>query len=266
MGPPSKDYLCPLDHEEQSILSMLLMACSMTRFLSSLRTRLMLLHPSPNCSLRAESLVHVHFKEEIGIAELIPLVTTYIILFAYIYFSTRKSMAKSLGAFCKLNGHFQISHFPASGGGLGRDVEHAWWSQKPGLHPPAESQGLGWVHGSSRFSKKDPSWVRIPKRHTMPLGLGSVHGHPFLWLNQGPSLPRLSGHTLLLGAQLRRVCMPGSGGDAALMCPLCPPGKIDMVKSKWGLALAAVVTVLSSLLMSVGLCTLFGLTPTLNGG
>ncbi|KAF3839208.1 hypothetical protein F7725_017925 [Dissostichus mawsoni] len=41
---------------------------------------------------------------------------------------------------------------------------------------------------------------------------------------------------------------------------------IDMVKSKWGLALAAVVTVLSSLLMSVGLCTLFGLTPTLNGG
>ncbi|XP_042521800.1 sterol regulatory element-binding protein cleavage-activating protein [Dipodomys spectabilis] len=100
-------------------------------FLGSLRARLMLLHPSPNCSLRAESLVHVHFKEEIGVAELIPLVTTYIILFAYIYFSTRK---------------------------------------------------------------------------------------------------------------------------------------IDMVKSKWGLALAAVVTVLSSLLMSVGLCTLFGLTPTLNGG
>uniref|UniRef100_A0A8C7BYY8 Sterol regulatory element-binding protein cleavage-activating protein n=1 Tax=Neovison vison TaxID=452646 RepID=A0A8C7BYY8_NEOVI len=101
------------------------------RYHANLRARLMLLHPSPNCSLRAESLVHVHFKEEIGIAELIPLVTTYIILFAYIYFSTRK---------------------------------------------------------------------------------------------------------------------------------------IDMVKSKWGLALAAVVTVLSSLLMSVGLCTLFGLTPTLNGG
>ncbi|NXX77250.1 SCAP protein, partial [Urocolius indicus] len=101
------------------------------RFLSSLRSRLGLLHPSPNCTLREDSIVHVHFKEEIGIAELIPLVTTYIILFAYIYFSTRK---------------------------------------------------------------------------------------------------------------------------------------IDMVKSKWGLALAAVVTVLSSLLMSVGLCTLFGLTPTLNGG
>uniref|UniRef100_A0A1A7X877 Sterol regulatory element-binding protein cleavage-activating protein n=1 Tax=Iconisemion striatum TaxID=60296 RepID=A0A1A7X877_9TELE len=100
-------------------------------FLNSLRTRLKQLHPSANCSLRDDHMVHVHFKEEIGIAELIPLVTTYIILFAYIYFSTRK---------------------------------------------------------------------------------------------------------------------------------------IDMVKSKWGLALAAVVTVLSSLLMSVGLCTLFGLTPTLNGG
>ncbi|KAL4617166.1 sterol regulatory element-binding protein cleavage-activating protein isoform X2 [Arapaima gigas] len=101
------------------------------RFLGSLRLRLKQLHPSANCTLREEHMVHVHFKEEIGVAELIPLVTTYIILFAYIYFSTRK---------------------------------------------------------------------------------------------------------------------------------------IDMVKSKWGLALAAVVTVLSSLLMSVGLCTLFGLTPTLNGG
>uniref|UniRef100_A0A3Q1GGJ9 Sterol regulatory element-binding protein cleavage-activating protein n=1 Tax=Acanthochromis polyacanthus TaxID=80966 RepID=A0A3Q1GGJ9_9TELE len=101
------------------------------RFMGSLRARLKQLHPSANCSLGEDHMVHVHFKEEIGIAELIPLVTTYIILFAYIYFSTRK---------------------------------------------------------------------------------------------------------------------------------------IDMVKSKWGLALAAVVTVLSSLLMSVGLCTLFGLTPTLNGG
>nr|XP_031360006.1 sterol regulatory element-binding protein cleavage-activating protein [Lonchura striata domestica] len=62
-----------------------------SRFLGSLRSRLKLLHPSPNCSLREESVVHVHFKEEIGIAELIPLVTTYIILFAYIYFSTRRS-------------------------------------------------------------------------------------------------------------------------------------------------------------------------------
>ncbi|XP_059830317.1 sterol regulatory element-binding protein cleavage-activating protein [Hypanus sabinus] len=102
-----------------------------SRFLKSLRLRLRQLHPGTNSTLREDQIVHVHFKEEIGIAELIPLVTTYIILFAYIYFSTRK---------------------------------------------------------------------------------------------------------------------------------------IDMVKSKWGLALAAVATVLSSLLMSVGLCTLFGLTPTLNGG
>ncbi|XP_075684009.1 sterol regulatory element-binding protein cleavage-activating protein [Rhinoderma darwinii] len=101
------------------------------KFLSSLRTRLRQLYPSTNCTSQGQNIVHVHFKEEIGIAELIPLVTTYFILFAYIYFSTRK---------------------------------------------------------------------------------------------------------------------------------------IDLVKSKWGLALAAVVTVLSSLLMSVGLCTLFGLTPTLNGG
>lgn len=42
--------------------------------------------------------------------------------------------------------------------------------------------------------------------------------------------------------------------------------KIDMVKFKWGLALAATVLVLSSLLRYVGLCTLFGLMPTLNGG
>ena len=38
-----------------------------------------------------------------------------------------------------------------------------------------------------------------------------------------------------------------------------------MVKSKWGLALSAVVTVVSSLLMSVGICALFGLTPSLKG-
>ena len=40
------------------------------KFLGSLRASLMLLHPSPNW---AESLVHVHFKEETGIAELIVL-------------------------------------------------------------------------------------------------------------------------------------------------------------------------------------------------
>ncbi|XP_064598999.1 LOW QUALITY PROTEIN: sterol regulatory element-binding protein cleavage-activating protein-like [Liolophura sinensis] len=42
--------------------------------------------------------------------------------------------------------------------------------------------------------------------------------------------------------------------------------KIEMVKSKWGLAISAVATLIASLLMSVSICTLFGLTPTLNGG
>lgn len=42
--------------------------------------------------------------------------------------------------------------------------------------------------------------------------------------------------------------------------------KIEMVKSKWGLALSAVATVIASLLMSVSICTLFGLTTTLNRG
>jgi len=38
-----------------------------------------------------------------------------------------------------------------------------------------------------------------------------------------------------------------------------------MVKSKWGLALSAMITVFASLLMSVSLCVFFGLTPTLSG-
>jgi len=42
-------------------------------------------------------------------------------------------------------------------------------------------------------------------------------------------------------------------------------GKIEMVKSKWGLALSAMITVFASLLMSVSLCVFFGLTPTLSG-
>ncbi|CAF0771596.1 unnamed protein product [Brachionus calyciflorus] len=42
--------------------------------------------------------------------------------------------------------------------------------------------------------------------------------------------------------------------------------KIEFVKSKWGLALAAVAQVIASLLMSIGICSYFGLTPTLNGG
>jgi len=38
-----------------------------------------------------------------------------------------------------------------------------------------------------------------------------------------------------------------------------------MVKSKWGLALSALATVVASLIMSVSLCVFFGLTPSLNG-
>lgn len=75
---------------------------------------------------------------------------------------------------------------------------------------------------------------------------------------------------MLLNRAVKRIINPSSGlvlSDGPTVSCLCLlAGKIDMVKSKWGLALAAVVTVLSSLLMSVGLCTLFGLTPTLNGG
>ena len=41
--------------------------------------------------------------------------------------------------------------------------------------------------------------------------------------------------------------------------------KIEFVKSKWGLAFAAVTQIILSLLMSVGICSYFGLTPTLNG-
>ena len=49
------------------------------------------------------------------------------------------------------------------------------------------------------------------------------------------------------------------------MMMMCDVGKIEMVKSKWGLALSAMVTVFASLLMSVSLCVFFGLTPTLSG-
>ncbi|XP_052246747.1 sterol regulatory element-binding protein cleavage-activating protein-like [Dreissena polymorpha] len=42
--------------------------------------------------------------------------------------------------------------------------------------------------------------------------------------------------------------------------------KIEMVKSKWGLALSAVVTVVSSLFMSVSICSIMGLNTQLNGG
>ncbi|BFZ00983.1 hypothetical protein BsWGS_04023 [Bradybaena similaris] len=42
--------------------------------------------------------------------------------------------------------------------------------------------------------------------------------------------------------------------------------KIEMVKSKIGLAISAVMTVLASLMMSVSICTVFGMRPTLNRG
>eukprot|EP00118_Oscarella_pearsei_P014457 m.123716 g.123716 ORF g.123716 m.123716 type:complete len:1087 (+) comp37834_c0_seq16:157-3417(+) len=43
-------------------------------------------------------------------------------------------------------------------------------------------------------------------------------------------------------------------------------GKIELVKSKWGLGLTAVITILCSLSVSVGLCTVLGIIPSLNGG
>lgn len=43
-------------------------------------------------------------------------------------------------------------------------------------------------------------------------------------------------------------------------------GKLEMVKSKWGLALSACVTVAASLFMSIGLCVSIGfMIPTLSG-
>ena len=42
--------------------------------------------------------------------------------------------------------------------------------------------------------------------------------------------------------------------------------KINFVKSKIGMAFSAVVSVIASLMMAVGLCSLMGLTPKLNGG
>lgn len=126
----------------------------MTRFLGSLRARLLLLHPSPNCSLRAESLVHVHFKEEIGVAELVPLVTTYIILFAYIYFSTRTSWGGQ--------GPVGVSRSLAP-----LPLEAAWPHKSRGFVPQL-SRGLGWVQGSSGFSGKDPFWGRVSKDTPCP--------------------------------------------------------------------------------------------------
>ena len=49
-------------------------------------------------------------------------------------------------------------------------------------------------------------------------------------------------------------------------CSCSFAGKIEMVKSKWGLAFSAVITVFASLIMSASLCITFGLTPSLSGG
>ena len=40
--------------------------------------------------------------------------------------------------------------------------------------------------------------------------------------------------------------------------------KIEMVKSKWGLAFSAVISVIASLVMASGLCSFFGLVTTLD--
>lgn len=41
-------------------------------------------------------------------------------------------------------------------------------------------------------------------------------------------------------------------------------GKIEMVKSKWGLAFSAVISVIASLVMAAGLCSFLGLVTTLD--
>ncbi len=42
-------------------------------------------------------------------------------------------------------------------------------------------------------------------------------------------------------------------------------GKIDLVKSKFGLGFTACLTVVASLTMSLGICTFFGVSITLSG-
>ena len=42
-------------------------------------------------------------------------------------------------------------------------------------------------------------------------------------------------------------------------------GKIDLVRSKIGLGFTAVITVICSLTMSLGICTFFGLSITVSG-
>ena len=44
-----------------------------------------------------------------------------------------------------------------------------------------------------------------------------------------------------------------------------PTGKIDLVKSKYGLGFTAFITVVASLTMSLGICTFFGMSISLSG-
>lgn len=54
------------------------------------------------------------------------------------------------------------------------------------------------------------------------------------------------------------------GGDIVCLFVFFFKGKIEMVKSKWGLALSAVLSVVASLVMASGLCSFFGLVTTLD--
>ncbi|XP_048579734.1 sterol regulatory element-binding protein cleavage-activating protein isoform X2 [Nematostella vectensis] len=78
------------------------------------------------------------------------------------------------------------------------------------------------------------------------------------------------------GSQVVHIYYKGEGGSLVELGPISVAyfvvflylafsvAKIDMVKSKWGLAFSAVITVIASLIMAAGLCTMFGLVPTLN--
>ena len=53
--------------------------------------------------------------------------------------------------------------------------------------------------------------------------------------------------------------------SSGLPSPAAHAGKINQVKSKWGVGCAAVLTVVASLTMSVGVCTYFGLNISVRG-
>ena len=50
-----------------------------------------------------------------------------------------------------------------------------------------------------------------------------------------------------------------------LLHSVLPAGKIDLVKSKFGLGFTAFATVVAGLTMSLGVCTFFGLSISLSG-